>query len=421
MIYAGALDRGYWIEDYAKVKNMEFIHIESMLKIDDQINLILGHAAADYTVFDVNQYIDEVDVIADRIIRICRANNSKAIILASGFDVHSEMIRGLWNAGLRNFILSSSVAAMRDEMEKSMNGYYEASERDIIQDAVKMQEKEKKDAPQVRMIGVAGACSRIGTTTHAVQIVKYLEMKGYRAAYLQMNRTDYIKNMREWFNVEESEEDLEIGRCRFQNVDHFYKSDKIDEVLKLEYDFYIYDYGTYFDPNFNRVSFLEKDFRIFIVGCDPIELPATYEIVRSIFYERVKYIFNFVAESEKDDIREIMQEKYADAFRAGYIPDKYILANSSIYDAVIPVTPVSINTVQQKKKGLFWRKRSINRGFKTANGSVYYLDTENKTICGGKLVCEMEYEKAIVVIGMNAKIMLKNGQTLKTSTVVGYL
>lgn len=357
MIYAGTIDRGYWIEDFAKVKNLEFIHVASALKIDDHVNAILRHAAADYTVFDVNQYIDEAGIIADRIIRICRANNSKAIILASGFHVQSEMVQELWNAGLRNFILSVSVAGMRDEMEKSMNGYYEASDREIIRDAAKEQEKEKKNAPPVHMIGIAGACSRIGTTTHAVQIVKYLEMKGYRAAYLQMNRTDYVKNMREWFNTEESEEDTDIGRCRFQNVDHFYKTDKINEVLKQGYDFYVYDYGTYFDPNFNRVSFQEKDFRIFVVGSDPIELPATYDIVKSAFYDQVKYIFNFAAESEKEDIRELMQEKYADSFLAGYIPDKYVLADSGLYDAIISVQPVKDTKGQKKKKGLFRKRR----------------------------------------------------------------
>lgn len=357
MIFAGNQERGYFSEEFAGKNGLDFAYVGTYPHIADQTNDILRHGKQDYTIFDVDTYIDEADEIADQIIRICRANNSKAIVYAPGYMLESAMMMALYDKGITYFITTQTLSSMKDQLEKCINGYYDANgieEFKVIQREENLEE-EKKNL-NIKLIGVAGACKRIGTTTHAMQIIRYLQLKGYKACYIQMNSTKYVSNMLEWFNVESQDE--EIGRITYSGIDHFYNVNKIQDVLRLGYDYYVYDYGVNCDVNFNRVSFMEKDIKIFVVGADPTEIPYTYEIVKSAFYDDVKYIFNFAAKTDADDLKELMGDKYGSSFIAEFIPDKYVYVPTEIYEKIIPVTDLSVEQNKtRKRKGFFGKKR----------------------------------------------------------------
>lgn len=357
MIFAGNQERGYFSEEFAGKNGLDFAYVGTYPHIADQTNDILRHGKQDYTIFDVDTYIDDADEIADQIIRICRANNSKAIVYAPGYMLESAMIMALYDKGITYFITAQTLSSMKDQLEKCINGYYDANgieEFKVVQREENLEE-EKKNL-NIKLIGVAGACNRIGTTTHAMQIIRYLQLKGYKACYIQMNSTKYVSNMLEWFNVESQDE--EIGRITYSGIDHFYNVNKIQDVLRLGYDYYVYDYGVNCDVNFNRVSFMEKDIKIFVVGADPTEIPYTYEIVKSAFYDDVKYIFNFAAKTDADDLKELMGDKYGSSFIAEFIPDKYVYVPTEIYEKIIPVTDLSVEQNKTKKrKGFFGKKR----------------------------------------------------------------
>ena len=46
---------------------------------------------------------------------------------------------------------------------------------------------------KVKTIGIAGTIPRIGTTTTSLQLVKYIESRGYNAAYVEINTLKYIE------------------------------------------------------------------------------------------------------------------------------------------------------------------------------------------------------------------------------------
>lgn len=352
MLYAGAMERGFWIKEYAEEEGLDFVQVAPTLRINQHVNAILKKGQQDYTIFDIQQYMDKPSVIADQIEKICAANSSKAIILASGYSAKNEIVMALWDIGIRYFVFSASFREMKDELEKCRNGYFDVAEVGDIKQALEEKEQEELKSVDVKMIGIAGACRRIGTTTHAMQIIKYLASKGYKAAYIQINSTHYIENIREWFQYEDS--DPELGCIRYQGIDHFYLPGKIPEVLKQGYDFYMFDYGTHSDPNFNRAAFLEKDYRIFIVGSDPSELSSTYSLMRSAFYDSVKYIFNFVSVADREDIDELVGDKRKDTYLAGYIPDKYVLADAEIYDRIIScMKPIKTQKTVKRWNGIF--------------------------------------------------------------------
>ncbi len=362
ILFVGAPENGYFIEEYAQ-RNADTIIFDQeppCPHIADQVNRILDHTAPDYIVFDVTQYYDEPNEIELSINGTCRANNSKAIILAPNYSPRSDLVLVLRESGIRYFIFSVDGRMATDEFQKCMNGYYDANEILEIKQAAEEKKEAAKKEVRTRLIGVAGCCRRIGTTTHAIQIVKYLTSKGYRTAYIQMNSTDYIKFMHSWLNFDETEEDKDIGLIRYGNVDHFYKIERIPDVLKLGYDFCVCDYGTYLDQNFNSVSFLEKDYRIFVVGSDPSELNATLRVVERTYNDDVQYIFNFASPAEEDELCDMMENLADNTYLCTqYIPDKYVLCSTEIYDKILNVkTREGTEDTAKKKRTLFERGRN---------------------------------------------------------------
>ena len=354
MIFVGSADRGYFVEEYCKKNDLPFNYVDSFTSIEAQVNPILAYQKQDYTVFDIEQYTDEAEVIADWIWKICNTNCSKPIIFASGYKSYASIITELVKSGVKYFILASVLSEMKDQLEKCLNGFYDANGIDFVENfKQEAEENEERVNDNCTTIAIAGACNRIGTTTNAMQFIRYIQLSGKKACYIQMNSSDYIQSLKTWFDIEEEEE---IGRVTFQGIDHYYKLDKIREIMQRNYDFYVYDYGVYFDTDFNRVSFQEKDKQIFVVGSDQSEMQYTYNIIQSAFYDTVNYIFNFTSDADRKEVLEMMEEKAEKTYFSTYVPDKYVFAPNDIYAAIVPLNAEIPQSNENKKKGFFKRR-----------------------------------------------------------------
>lgn len=355
MIFVGSRDKGYFAEEICDKVETPFFYVEAHPHISSQVNTILECGKQDYTIFDIEQYVDEADVIADFVAKICNANASKPIILASGYLKKSSIIVELVESGVNYFILASVLSEMKDQLLKCMNGFYDANGIELLDEVKKeVDAVEEHRNMDFKSIAVAGVSKRIGSTTVAVQLIKFIQMMGKTACYIQMNGSDYVKCMKEWFIVEENDE---LGRVTYQNVEHYYKLGNIKEILKQGYDFYVYDYGTYLDTNFNKVSFLEKDIQILVAGTDPMEMSDTVKIIRSAFYDSVNYVFNFTSEADQKEVLEMMEEKAEHTFFTTYIPDKYVYVPNECYSSILPISNDSVPE-EGKRKGFLkrWKK-----------------------------------------------------------------
>ncbi len=83
------------------------------------------------------------------------------------------------------------------------------------------------------------------------------------------------------------------------------------------------DYGSIADPIFEKISFMEQNFRIFCGGVKPGEINAVYNVLLNQSYAATGYIFNFVPNGDREAIKEMMEEKGDSTFLADYIPDAY--------------------------------------------------------------------------------------------------
>lgn len=352
IVYIGSEERGYFLLEMAAKQELQIEFVDSNNDINMQVNPILQYPECKHMIFDLEQYMNDYDVIARTIRSIQNVNGANAIILAAGYLPNANVIVNLQNEGFYNFILGTDTVDMVDQLQKCMNGYYE-NNPELFQ-AVEKPTLTANIPNSYKLIGIAGACHRMGTTTQAIQIVKYLQHKGHKACYIQMNSSPYLKCLMEWMEVEVDEN---IGKIIFQDMDLFYKKEFIYDILKLNYEFYVYDYGCYMDTDFNKTSFLEKDFRIFVCGSSAVEMDATLNLIQNIFYHDVTYIFNLVAASERNDILDMMEDKAPKTFFSEYTPDAFALQNPDFYEKIIPLTDVVQPDIPNKKKKSFWKSK----------------------------------------------------------------
>ena len=71
----------------------------------------------------------------------------------------------------------------------------------------------------------------------------------------------------------------------------FYRKDKIAEVLRLGYEYYIYDFGIFDSVGFSLVSYLEKNLKIRVCGIKPNEAPYITDILASLYDKDIEYFF----------------------------------------------------------------------------------------------------------------------------------
>lgn len=346
IVFVGAEDRGYWVRETAQIRGEELEFVESSMTIHEQINEILRHSG-DYIIFDIEQYVDNAEALAEEIMQIGRAKSWTVVIYAPGYDRESRIVQQLMYQGIRYFVYSGNFAEAREELERCLNGYYREPKEEELQEVAK-----REEAKNGIRIGVAGACHRMGITTFALQLVKYLQLKGYKACYVEVNATGFVEQHERTFNTVH---DTYLGKVTFENVEMYYRQEKLLDVLKQEYDYFVYDFGTYMDTDFSKTSFLEKDVRIFVVGSKASEMSYTNELIRNEYYTDVNYVFNFISEKEKPELLEYMEEKAAQTYFTVSTPDQFEYVPNEAFEKLLPVEDIS--EPEEEPRGFFRKKK----------------------------------------------------------------
>lgn len=356
IVFVGG-DNGFFVEEVAAKYQMETAFIKSDSMIQKQINYILSYSNIQYIVYDLSQYGMDSEELAEWIKKVENATGAKTIILAEGYLPNSKLLTELYRNGVRYFILATSLGEQKEQLEFCFNGFYDANNPlDIEIETLEEQTEKIKSDNNIKFIGLTGSMHRIGTTTHAIQLVKYLKFLGYKACYVEMNENGFVDALKEWYIAEEDEY---LGKIQYEDVDIYYNLERLPEIMSMGYDYYIYDYGTYTDRNFNRTSFLEKDIRVFVCGSSPMELPKAYEVIKNSFYTDMYYVFNFIPESEIEDVLELMDEKADRTLVCNdYIADPFVLKNPNLYDDLLKIPKVEIEEeIPVKKKFSLFGKR----------------------------------------------------------------
>lgn len=184
----------------------------------------------------------------------------------------------------------------------------------------KVQKSQQRSGSRTLKIAVIGAMRRIGTTTVALQLVKYLnDQEEHAAAYLQYNNSDFITDLKEICCA-----DVDTGKpdkITFANTDIFSDPRKVNGIISSGYQYIVYDYGDI--KSISQSSAFEKDIIIIVGGAEPDEIRSMTAAMEVFNQKNVFYFFNFTPFSDREELLDMMEGYRNKTFFLDYIPDKF--------------------------------------------------------------------------------------------------
>ena len=124
----------------------------------------------------------------------------------------------------------------------------------------------------------------------------------------------------------------------------------------MDYEYYVYDYGTFLDQDFNKISFMEKNVKVMVLGSKPNEIQKSTQLITSVFYQDIYYLFNFTAKADQDDLREMMEQKGERTFFTEYCPDMFYYEPKEYCKAIFPEVIPEKKDIKPKKRKWWNRK-----------------------------------------------------------------
>lgn len=277
------------------------------------------------------------------------------ILKALGYKPTSEIIVDCTMAGVRNAVLSMDISTAKKELTEILKGKENLSKEAIISNPllktpenINQSNDRKPYLPKnkpCKTIGIAGAGNRIGVTTQALQIVRFLNMNKKKACYVQLNNTHFVENLVGVYD--NAFVDKEIGKVSYDGIDMFFDREKLSNLFLYGYDYYIYDYGNILNKNFECASYEEKNIKILVAGVKPNEIINLDKSLDRLYQKNINYIFSFTPKSDRDDIREYLDNQAVNCCFTSYTPDMFMFNNnnSEIYEKILSISPIQVKRI----------------------------------------------------------------------------
>ncbi len=373
VLFVGTVHESYFAKKLVEKRGEEFQVIDKMTELKDIINDVL-RTKATVVILDVTPYTDDIQTIIAAAEQIQMGLNCKMIIQAKGYQPGSKIIQAFYNAEYTDFILGINLKATQMELEQCLDGYYvkngppeeivAAAER-IKQDTpISKKEEEKalkaiKEAQKRKIsVGVAGTKHYIGTTTQVVQIAKYFLQTGRTVAVVEMNSTGYFGQIADMERKnKEIQFDESLRLLKMKGLDIYLEPNQITKVIRQKYDCMVYDYGCYYDPDFERISFYEKDINCLVGGSKVNEYnEMNAALLENMNRENMYYLFSFIPETDTKEIARSMKQLESHTLFAAYAPDMFVYSPDNQFERFFKFKLQMLKKQEKKKLWLFGRK-----------------------------------------------------------------
>lgn len=371
VLFVGTLHESYFAKKIIERREEEFALLDDVRELQYLINDIL-RSKANTVILDISPYIDAVETVVSAADKIQDGLNCKIIILAKGFLPGSQIIQAFYNAGYTDFILGTILSFVQKELEDCLDGVYakNGAPEEIIKAAENFQKEnpvsKREEAAALKAIkesqkrkisiGVAGTKHFIGTTTQVIQIAKYFIQARRTAAVVEMNSSGFFDKWASMENEKNYQMDKGIQLLKFKGLDIFLDPSQITKYIRQKYDCLVYDYGCYFDADFERLSFFEKDIGCLVGGSKVNEYELTNKaLLETMNRENMYYLFSFTAHEDMKDIRSSMKELSEHTLFPAYTPDMFVYSPDNNYEKFFKY---KLQVEKQKgKKGFFFFRR----------------------------------------------------------------
>ena len=350
ILFVGTHESGYFVPE---LTGDEIEFTGSVYHVSELQDIIL-HQQYQRIIIDVKEFTDSAEDVASALSRLQKAVTTRFIFFALGHSQKTTIVSALMQAGFVYFVFGPTANRAREQLRACLNGYATVEpdeEKQETNEAVKT----VSDAG-IKSIAVAGCCHRIGTTTQAIQICKYLLNKGKNPCYISVCK-DKAYRWREILGIEATKDDDAYSRTRIYDIDMYDDPNKIARIKNLGYDYLVYDFGCVHDKEFSTMQFLEKDIRIIVAGVKPSEIEGMNFVYDSLLSDSTYYIFSFISDDTKESVLALQGKQAEKTSFAVYTPDPFVFTTKSIgvYQSIINTEG---KPKKEKGRGLFGRKKA---------------------------------------------------------------
>ncbi len=343
-----------------QIKKFDEVVVEEENDDIEILEEVLEFIEADYAIINTMLSAEKSRKFARR----AKEMHVKVICIVDDEKIDKELILGLASLGVTATVTLEELYKIPEYLESYPEKF------DYLQledDTGSRPETAGKDPGRLLQrkkttVAVLGVMPRIGTTTQAIRLAKYLNDRGYKAAYIELNDSDYIQRLAETY--EGAATDGELGKITYADLDLFYKPGKIPEILKMPYMFYVYDFGDIHElKSREQVTWLEKDIKVLVAGTKPNEIEHMEFALEKVYYQNTKYIFSFSDAAEHDDVKMMMRGKADVTYFAPWTPDPFCAAAGEEYLAEMMADSMARSQTPVKErstvgnKGIFRRKK----------------------------------------------------------------
>ncbi len=287
----------------------------------------------------------------------------RIILLATQIMPGDELLVKSVQMGIYDIITATDFAEIKDELT------YCVIEGKQYRDAIrylKADNGDKTAGKQVRikpkqnanrvMIGLAGSESRVGTTHNAIVIANTLRRSGYMVALLEMSSHPVFGDIRDSYD-EKSEDALHFT---VNGIDYYpsVQAAEVNAIMAKAYNFLVIDFGSF--DSMDDITFNKCEVPVIVAGSKPWELDAVNRLFSKTVHEnlvRYNFLFNFTAETYREDIKNGMAE-LKNVFFAPVTVDPFSAVENSLCEQLCG-DYFDKGSQTEKKKGLFglWQKK----------------------------------------------------------------
>lgn len=359
------------IENYCKEQKinlvMRFINEYNLKKfLETELRNLNG---VDYLIIDLQAIINSTseNEIVSAIELIRRMYNVRIIIIAEGYREGNVLLGKIFNLGIYNIITAKNDVMFQDEIEKVFSNegmtfgnamkYKINDSMLVINKTTKVVKENIRRAKQTVTIGIAGTERHIGATTVAINIVKYLsELTNVSACYIENNNHNSIYSLVEDESLQTIYNEV-LRKISYNGIDLYEKPKNLAEILKFEYEFYVFDFGNFEEmTEEEKSSFMTRDLKIIVSGNKAWEINKLIETFMIIGEDVNSHlIFNFVRNEDKETFRQSLGNFWKDRSSfSEFVPEPFIVGNKGFYETILKGYLLNSNIEEVKdKKSVF--------------------------------------------------------------------
>ena len=305
----------------------------------------------DSLVVDLNGLDNMPEDILGGFEKLMAAGQKEIIVLAVGFD-GTDLLYKLAGIGIKYFILSPQLGKAKQELESALLGL-EPAPLPAMQDGTKLLSPPRKltlppegDTGGVT-VAVAGLVPRCGTTTQSIQLIRYLQIAGHSASYVERNDHGHVRAIAEQVEGVSAQEE----KICFNGIDLYYGNLSTLARPVQGYQYTVYDFGVLTNRNIDTV--FDKDYVLVCCTAAPWDLQVLIRNLPVLDGLPVSYFFSFTDSDTRQTLTEGMKPKADRLFFPDFTPDMFVYSgkNNGIFSRIIQP-----DVVPPVKKGGFFRR-----------------------------------------------------------------